>query len=120
MKKQIIYLGIILSLISVGLCGCVQENSDNSALEGLGYSNTAYGFGLNPPDGWTTDDADPYVTVRFYGPTINDFSMNLGITGPEGYEQGTTMSSLIEDMKEAYPTVFTDYKFISSSPITIN
>lgn len=121
MKKQIIFLGIILSIISILLCGCVQDNSSViTALEGLEYTNTPYGFGLNPPDDWTTDEEDPYVTVRFYGPIINDFNINLGISGPEVYEQGLTLSGLIDDMKEAYPSVFTDFNYISSDPITIN
>jgi len=124
MKKHIIFLGLILSVIGIFLCGCVENNSTESTesnlLEGLEYTNTAYGFGLNPPDGWTTDENDQYVTVRFYGPIINDFNMNLGINGPEVYEEGSALSEIIDDMIEAYPSVFTDFNYSSSDSITIN
>jgi hypothetical protein len=117
MKKQIIFLVVIIALVGISLCGCTEQNT---ALSGLEYSDTALGFGINPPEGWTTDENDQYSSVRFYGPVINDYTMNLGISAPENYAQGTTLTSLIEDMKTEYPNVFTDYVFVSSNSITIN
>jgi len=52
MKTQLIIVGIMLSLLAVGLSGCIEESSQNEEeasdiLSGLAYKQ--YGFGINPP-----------------------------------------------------------------------
>lgn len=50
MKKQLIILGIFGLLLVVCLTGCTQ----NDPFTGLKYTNKDLGFGLNPPNNWTS------------------------------------------------------------------
>ena len=120
MKKKLI-LVVTLILIITSISGCLEDKSStDNALSGLKYSNTQYGFGLNPPEDWTTDEADQYGSVRFYGPQIDNFTMNLGVSFPGTLAEGDTLSSLVQEMKDNYPSAFTNYSFISSNARTIN
>jgi hypothetical protein len=116
MKKQLIIVGIMLVLLAVGLSGCTQEDK----LKDLSYKNTQYGFGLNSPAGWTTDENDQYGVVRFYGPTENNFAVNLGVTEPSTMNESETLSSGIEQVLAYLPTILTNFSLISNNAITVN
>jgi hypothetical protein len=114
--KKLIFLGIIISLI-LFLSGCTENKS--SELSGLEYSNSEHDFGFNPPEGWIADENDNFDVVRFYGPNIEDFSINLGVSGPTDLGD-TTLGSLIEMMKQNYTTILTNFTYISSNKISVN
>jgi len=121
MKKQILIISIIIFIIFVGLSGC-QESEAEKKLEKLGYANTEYSqkFGFNPPDGWTKDENDLYGIVRFYGPVVDDFNVNLGLSEPGTIGTGETFESLIQEVEKNFPSVFTDFSMISSVSTTVN
>ena len=74
MKKQIIVIGIIISLIFVGFSGCTEQEEKNNPLTGLGFVNEEYGYGYNPPEGWYSE---PLGLVLFHSPFEFDrFSYN--------------------------------------------
>jgi hypothetical protein len=59
MKKIVIVLIICMLFSVIFLSGCF-DGEDDSALSNLGYSNTLYGFGFNPPPDWTVDESNPF------------------------------------------------------------
>ena len=77
MKKQLMIVGIMLVLIVVGLSGCTDED----ALSGLGYRNTEFGFGLNPPEGWTVEEIPGGydLIVGFLGPTEENYQVSMTV-----------------------------------------
>lgn len=117
MNTRFSVIGIITILIAIGLCGCTGEN----ALSGLEYSNTQYGFGLNPPQDWIIDENDPYgAIVRFSGPTEDEFTVNLGINGPSTLNEGETLNSSFQEIIASYTNMFTNFFLISSRDRTVN
>jgi hypothetical protein len=116
MKKQFIIVGITLLLLAVGFCGCTQEDK----LKNLGYKNTTYGFGLNPPQGWTVNETDQYGAVRFYGPITNNFTVNIGVTKPLGLNETETLSSGIDQILLQLPMVLTNFTLLSRNIVTVN
>jgi hypothetical protein len=89
MKIKLILIVIVLVLITIGLSGCSENNaSSNNPLSGLDYQNTQHGFGLNPPEDWTTDENDQYGPVRFIGPIIDGMTVNFGVSEPATMEVG--------------------------------
>jgi hypothetical protein len=121
LKKYFLTVVLMFVLIHLLLSGCFEpEVSDQ--LKGLGYVNTDYkqDFGFDPPENWIKDENDPTDLVRFYGPTIDDFTINLGINEPGALGSGETLSSLIQDIEENYPKIFTNFSMLSSNGTTIN
>jgi len=120
MKKSLMIIGAVV-VISLFLCGCAEEKKPvTNPLADFEYQNLDHDFGLNHPDGWTTDEDDQFGVVRFYGPVVDTFTINLGIAEPGSLETGKTLNDLIQDMKDGYPTLFTDFVFISSDSRTFN
>lgn len=123
MKTKIIFLIITFSLITLGFAGCLDENetgnNDTDPLEGLEYQNTEYGFGLNPPKNWTLDEDDSYGVVRFYGPIIDEYQLNIGITEPADLG-GEDFETAVESLKQYYETIFPNYTLLNMNPTTIN
>ncbi len=119
MKKELLIIGITLVLLAVSLSGCL-DTSEEDELRGLGYSNTVYGFGLNPPSGWTTDESGLMGSiVIFYGPTEDDFTVNVVVTAGQ-LETGEALSDGIEEVIEYYTNYFTNFSLLSSNARTVN
>jgi hypothetical protein len=118
MKKQLIVVVAVL-LISVGLCGCFGLNQEDE-LSGLGYSNTEFGFGLNPPAGWTKDTSGTLgLIVIFYAPIDDDFAENINAVS-DILPSGTSLSSYVDTTIDYLNDYLTDYNLISSNPRTVN
>ncbi len=67
MKKQLFIVGITVLLIAVGLSGCTdKQQADISSLD---YSNSQYGFGFNPPEGWVEQEAN-YSFIAYSPPNL--------------------------------------------------
>lgn len=118
MKKQLIIVGIALVLIVVGLSGCTEED----ALSGLGYVNREYGFGINPPEGWTINESSSIAgtIVKFETPINGDDYALFVIGTPTYLFTGETLSELIDLMIENYNISFTNFSLISKNSRTIN
>jgi len=76
MERTPILVVAILVISAIFLSGCI-DGEDDSALSNLGYSNTLYGFGLNPPADWTVDESKPDVIVTFIGSSYGNGTVNL-------------------------------------------
>jgi hypothetical protein len=113
-KKQITIFGFILVLIAITLSGCTQEDKQPT----LGYINQEYGFGLNPPAGWTINENTQDI-VKFFCPDQNDYQINLAIKKP--VISNETLNDVVEQLIEYYShSFFKNFTQISSKPITVN
>jgi len=119
MKKQGFTLLIILVLAAMYLTGCTNEQSPQNQLNNLDYSNTDYGFGLNPPEGWVKDESNPDIIVGFSGPLIENFTINMVITAGK-LDTGKTLYTTVNELIELYPTYFSDFLLIARENRTIN
>ena len=119
MKKIFVIVVIATFLICVGFSGCFDGKDDN-ALNNLGYSNTLYGFGLNPPEGWTIDESNPDIIVSFIGPTYENGTVNIRIAAGQ-LETGMTLYDSAMDLMIQYlDTYFGEYTINSITNRTIN
>ena len=118
MKNKIIVVGMMLVLVAIYLGGCIQQQDP---LKGLGYVNKQYGFGLNPPEGWTTDENDQFgAVVRFDSPIENSSAVNLGITKSYTLNASETLNIVVEQLLAQYPVVITNFTLVSNSARTVN
>lgn len=118
--KKIAIVSIICMLFSaIFLSGCI-DGEDDSALSNLGYSNTLYGFGLNPPADWTVDESNPDVIVTFIGPSYGNGTVNLMINAGQ-LETGKTLYGTVMDLEfEFIDVYFGEYTINSVTNRTIN
>ena len=115
MKKHLVVGGITLVLIIVSLCGCTNTPS------GLRYTNSKYGFGLNPPEGWTTQEAPtPNGTmILFIGPeTLGNFTTNMGIMIDTSFS-GHTLQNLSHKIIEPFLGNM-NFSLLQNTEITVN
>ena len=121
MKKKFVIVVIAALFVCIGLSGCFDDNRpDHSALDDLGYSNTLYGFGLNPPDGWTVDESNPDLIVAFMGPTFGNGTVNIGIAAGQ-LETGKTLYDSAMELMVQYLDIFLgEYTLNSAINRTIN
>ena len=119
MKKIIVLVVIATFLICVGFSGCFDGEDDN-ALNNLGYSNTLYGFGLNPPDGWTVDEGNPDQIVTFTGSAYENGTVNIRIAAGQLEEGNTLYDSAMDLMIQYLDTYLGEYTINSVKNRTIN
>jgi hypothetical protein len=119
MNKNLIIIGLLAISIFLVLSGCTNSSEQ---LKDLSYTNTEYEqkFGFNPPEGWTKDENDAFDLVRFYGPTIDEFTVNLGLSDPGTLSSGENLNSLVQDILDNYPAIITNYLLISEESLEIN
>lgn len=116
MKKSLLIIGVAALLITIGLSGCIDNNS---ALRNLGYSNTAYGFGLNPPDGWRVDETQSGAVVGFFGPEVDNLTLNI-LIAPVEFSPGETVKNTAEYVIGTGPDSYTNFSLVSSGARTVN
>jgi len=117
MNKKILFLSMTLVMIAIILSGC---SENDNALSGLTYQNSQYEFGLNPPEGWTTDENDATDAVRFYGPTLNEFAVNFGVSEPLSMSAGETLPGIYQIILETYENELENFTHISNQSRTVN
>ena len=118
----------------MGLCGC-QDSADDDTndpngnddtnpidpLSNFGWSNSEYGLGLDPPDGWTVEDPDSAgKLVRFHGPTINQFAINISLAFPTSLGSSGTLNGTFKQMITLYENVFNNFLLISEQERIVN
>ncbi len=118
MKLQIGIIGITLLLIVVSQSRCIEAQDD--VFTDLEYSNTEYGFGINPPEGWTVQETGGGlgIIVMFLGPTEDNFNINMVISS-DTLETGETLSILADEFIDLYE-VNENFTLILSGETTVN
>jgi hypothetical protein len=92
MTKQGVVFGVLL-VVFVLVAGCAEQVSKQS------YTNTRYGFSLNPPMGWQgVENESSDVAVRF-SPT-NYSNVSLLITPPFSLSEGRALSTFADEVEE--------------------
>lgn len=120
-RKTRIIAGLILIIIILfGTYRILNYRSDNSALKGLGYSNTLYGIELNPPEGWTVDESNPDAIVTFTGPTFENGTINIVIAAGQLEPEKTLYESAMELIPKYLDIYIEEYTIISVKNRTIN
>ena len=118
MNKSFLIIGVAVLLITVGLSGCFGITQQDK-LSGLGYSNTVYGFGLNPPDGWRVDETQSGALVGFFGPIVDNFTINI-LIAPVEFSPGETVKNTAEYVIGNGPESHTNFSLVSSGARTVN
>jgi hypothetical protein len=92
MKKQGFVLCVLL-VVFVLIAGCAEQVSKRS------YTNTVYGFSLNPPAGWhSVENESSDIAVRF---TPSNYSnVSLRITPPFSLSEGRALSTFADQVEE--------------------
>ncbi|MBE3137820.1 MAG: hypothetical protein IMZ43_10595 [Thermoplasmata archaeon] len=92
MTKQAFVLGVLL-VVFVLVAGCAEQVSKRS------YTNTVYGFSLNPPVGWhSVENESSDVAVRFS--PFNYSNVSLRITPPFSLSEGRALSTFADEIEE--------------------
>jgi hypothetical protein len=92
MRKIIGILGLSLMTFSL-LAGCSQQSVSRS------YTNTMYGFSLNPPLGWQhVENASAGEAVRFNPANQSNVSLVVGI--PFSLGEGLALSAFADMVEE--------------------
>lgn len=113
-KNQFRASFILLVLFSIALSGCIDEGNQHN----LEYVNEEYGFGINPPDGWSIND-QTYDPVKFFCPDQNDYQVHIVINRPVNLNQ--TLEEIADELLERYEeSYFKNFTLISRVPKTIN
>ena len=117
MKKQLLIVGVMLILIIVGLSGCTDK--EDGIFSGLGYINEEWGFGLNPPEGWSVEyESSAYVIfVKSLDDNITR-NMTFAILAFK-LDENKTIRSLYESTLENLNN-FSDATLISNKERTVN
>ena len=92
-------------------------NSGIGSLANLDYVNYDYNYGLNYPDEWT--QTETAGMVQFLGPTTNNSTPNIVISGPEDSE-GYTVDGYVQKSLQTYSSIFTNFSLEYGSSTTIN
>ena len=92
MTKQGFVLSVLL-VVFVLVAGCAEQVSNRS------YTNTVYGFSLNPPVGWhSIENESSSVAVRFIHSNYSNVS--LKITPPFSLSEGLALSVFADQVEE--------------------
>jgi hypothetical protein len=119
MNKKIVLLIVVLFVSMVFLSGC-SETNESDILEGLEYKNYEYGFGFNPPTGWTKDTSGIFGTIIFfYAPVDDDFAENINVVS-DVLPSGTSLSSYVDINRDYLNDFFANYSLIISNSRIIN
>jgi hypothetical protein len=92
MTKQGFVLSVSL-VVFVLVAGCNEQSTHQS------YTNTMYGFSLNPPMGWqSVENESSDVAVRFS--PFNYSNVSLWITPPFSLSEGRALSTFADEVEE--------------------
>lgn len=82
------------------------------------YTDTANGFSITPPAGWTTKEGVEGVVVAFLGPQDPDVGpVNINVDVKETFQ---TLETIIENTKQSWSTTYSDYSLITDKNLVIN
>jgi hypothetical protein len=96
MKKPVFVVCVFLLVVM--LSGCTQQQQKPVERS---YTNTRYGFSLNPPAGWEAfENETPYAAVRFS--PVNVSNVSLVVAPPVTLDEGRALSTYADQFVETY------------------
>lgn len=112
MRKLFCLLGILLVLL-VFCSGCTTTVSQRS------YTNTTYGFSLDPPTGWSVvENVSPMAAVRCAPPgESNDAS--LAVDAPVILSEGLALSTFADHLEELFSENTKNFSVVSRGETAI-
>lgn len=91
--------------------------SQSNLLEAQAYTNSKFGFSINPAKGWTTKEADQNgIIVVFTNPV--DQGNNILITSQSA--QGMDLMANVNATKQQLPAYLKNYQLTDNSSTTVN
>jgi len=119
-KLYFILFGVTALMLTASLTGCLEGDKKNiDPLSGLNYKNNDYGFGLNPPEGWTVDTSNQNIIVAFIGPTVDNFAINIVATAGQ-FQTGETPYMAADKIIENLSIYFSNFSLVSRGNTTTN
>jgi hypothetical protein len=120
-KLKIAILVIIFVIIGIVISASysmLNNQNELDKLKGLGYTNTNFRFGLNPPAGWSINET---TTGAFGVYFVNhNTTASLAVYAPYSLSGGETLQSYAMNDVESFRTNINDFSLISSVSKTIN
>lgn len=111
MKKTFVLLGVFL-VVLLFYSGCTTQVSQRS------YTNTVYGFSLNPPAGWNViENESSMVAVRFAAPDLSNTS--LVVDAPVMIGEGRALSTYADQLEETLSENTVNFSVLSRQEKTI-
>ena len=96
--------------------GCGEKNN----LSESGWSNSKYGIGLDPPEGWVVNESGLLGTlVQFTKPLDNGGAISINLMQPAKL-QGLSLMETAKQSIQMSKSILQSYKLISEGSITIN
>jgi hypothetical protein len=92
MANQGFILGVLL-IVFVLVAGCTEQSTHRS------YTNTVYGFSLNPPGGWHSVENGSLDVAVQCAPS-NYSNVSLRITAPFSLSEGRALSTFADEVEE--------------------
>jgi len=111
MKKAKNILGICLSIFLIA--GCVQQTTPRL------YTNSTYGFSLNPPAGWQELENKPPNVAVLFAPQ-NSTNISLIIAVPFMLSEGLSLSTFADQTEENLLASGVEYSIVTRDWRTIS
>jgi hypothetical protein len=105
MKKFIGILGICFIIIFL-IAGCTQQTASRF------YTNSAYGFSLNPPVGWQHVDNESVDVAVWFSP-VNSSNVSLVVGVPFSLSEGRALSTFADKVEENLSESGLNYTILS-------
>ncbi len=98
------------------------QQSVSSSLEQTAYTNSKFGFKINAPKGWRTDESGQFGTLVFFFNNQTDkegenqFTTNINVTSES--VPGLDLDTYVAATKEMLPKLLQNYRSTEDRPVT--
>ena len=107
---------LLLTAFALLAAGCAEKN-DLSESE---WSNSKYGIGLDPPEGWTVNESGQLgMLVQFTKTLDSGRAISINLMQPAKLE-GLSLKETAKQSIQMSKSILQSYKLISEGSITIN
>jgi hypothetical protein len=107
---------LLLTAFAMLAVGCGEKND----LSESGWSNSKYGIGLDPPEGWTVNESGQLgMLVQFTKTLDNGGAISINLMQPTKLGDLSLMETAKQSIQMS-KSILQSYKLISEGSITIN
>ncbi|MBT7971621.1 hypothetical protein N8567_01245 [Akkermansiaceae bacterium] len=107
---------LLLTAFTMLAVGCGEKND----LSELGWSNSKYGIGLDPPEGWTVNESGQLgMLVQFTKTLDNGRAISINLMQPAKLGDLSLMETAKQSIQMS-KSILQSYELISEGSITIN